>query len=100
MAKSYFEQALGIDPGYVLANAELANAYLRLSQNGGLPPSEALQRGEQAATKAIAIDNEVPEAHAALANILRDKWQWADAERHYRQAIELSPSFGPARRSR
>jgi len=97
MAKSYFEQALGIDPGYVLANAELANAYLRLSQNGGLKPAEALQRGEQAATKAIAIDNEVPEAHAALANILRDKWQWADAERQYRQAIELSPSFGPAR---
>jgi tetratricopeptide (TPR) repeat protein len=97
MAKSYFEQALGIDPGYVLANAELANAYLRLSQNGGLKPADALQRGEQAATKAIAIDNEVPEAHAALANILRDKWQWADAERQYRRAIELSPSFGPAR---
>jgi tetratricopeptide (TPR) repeat protein len=97
MAKSYFEQALGIDPGYVLANAELANAYLRLAQNGGLTPSDALQRGEQAAAKAIAIDNEVPEAHAALANILRDKWRWADAEQHYRQAIELSPSFGPAR---
>ena len=97
MAKSYFEQALGIDPAYVLANAELANAYLRLSQNGGLAPSDALQRGEQAATKAIALDDEVPEAHAALANILRDKWRWADAERQYRQAIELSPSFGPAR---
>ena len=59
-AKSYFEQALGIDPGYVLANAELANAYLRLASNGGLTPADALQRGEQAATKAIAIDDEVP----------------------------------------
>ena len=96
-AKSYFEQALGIDPEYVLANAELANAYLRLASNGGLTPADALRRGEQAASKAIAIDDEVPEAHAALASILRDKWQWADAERQYRRAIALSPSFGPAR---
>jgi serine/threonine protein kinase/tetratricopeptide (TPR) repeat protein len=96
-AKSYFEQALGIDSAYALANAELANAFLRLASNGGLKPVEALQRGEQAAGKAIAIDDEVPEAHAALASIFRDKWQWADAEREYRRAIELSPSFGPAR---
>lgn len=96
-ARSYFEQALGIDPGYALANAELANAYLRLASNGGLAPAEAQQGAEQAARKAIAIDDEVPDAHAALANILRDKWQWADSEREYRRAIELSPSFGPAR---
>jgi TolB-like protein/tRNA A-37 threonylcarbamoyl transferase component Bud32/tetratricopeptide (TPR) repeat protein len=96
-AKSYFEQALGIDPAYALGNAELANAYLRLASNGGLEPAEALQRGEQVARKAIAIDDEVPEAHAALANILRNKWQWADAQREYRRAIGLSPSFGPAR---
>ena len=96
-AKSYFEQALGIDSAYALANAELANAFLRLASNGGIKPDEALQRGEQAALKAIALDDEVPEAHAALANILRDKWQWADAEGQYRRAIALSPSFGPAR---
>jgi len=96
-AKNLFEQALGIDPSYALGNAELANAYLRLASNGGLGPAEALQRGEQMARKAIAIDDEVPEAHAALANILRNKWQWAEAEREYRQAIALSPSFGPAR---
>jgi TolB-like protein/tRNA A-37 threonylcarbamoyl transferase component Bud32 len=96
-ALSYFEQALGIDGSYALANAELANAYLRLASNGGLPPAEAQQSAEQAARKAIAIDDEIPEAHAALGNILRDKWQWADAEREYRRAISLSPSFGPAR---
>jgi tetratricopeptide (TPR) repeat protein len=60
---------------------------------------EALRRGEQAARKAISIDEEVPEAHAALASILRDRWQWADAEREYRRAIDLSSSFGPARQA-
>ena len=53
----------------------------------------------QAARKALAVDKELPEAHAALANILRDQWQWADAERAYRSAIDFSPSFGPARQA-
>jgi eukaryotic-like serine/threonine-protein kinase len=98
-AASYFEQALGLDPGYALANAELANAYRRLATSGALEPGEALQRGEQAALKAIALDDELPEAHAALAGIKRDTWQWADAEREYRRAIALSSSFGPARQA-
>lgn len=60
-AASYFEQALGIDPAYALANAELADAYRFLATSGSLKPAEALQRGEQAALKAIAIDDELPE---------------------------------------
>jgi len=98
-AARYFEQALGIDPSYALANAELANAYRRLATSGRLQPAEALLRGEQAALKAIAIDDELPDAHAALAGIKRDRWQWADAEREYRRAIALSSSFGPARQA-
>ena len=98
-AASYFEQALGIDPSYALANAELANAYRFLATSGSLKPAEALQRGEQAALKAVAMDDELPEAHAALAGIRRDRWQWADAEREYRRAIALSSSFGPARQA-
>jgi serine/threonine protein kinase/tetratricopeptide (TPR) repeat protein len=98
-AASYFEQALGIDPSYALANAELANAYRFLATSGSLKPAEALQRGEQAALKAVAMDDELPEAHAALAGIQRDRWQWANAEREYRRAIALSPSFGPARQA-
>ncbi len=98
-AASYFEQALGIDPSYALANAELANAYRFLATSGSLKPDEALQRGEQAALKAVAMDDELPEGHAALAGIQRDRWQWANAEREYRRAIALSPSFGPARQA-
>jgi serine/threonine protein kinase/tetratricopeptide (TPR) repeat protein len=98
-AASYFEQALGIDPSYALANAELANAYRFLATSGSLKASDALHRGEQAALRAVALDDELPEAHAALAGIRRDRWQWLDAEREYRRAIDLSPSFGPARQA-
>ena len=96
-ALSRFQEALAIDPTYPLANADLASAYLRLATSGRLTPAEALQLGEQAARKALAVDEEVPEAHTALAGILRDQWHWAAAEGEYRRAIQLSASFGPAR---
>ena len=98
-AASYFEQALGIDPSYALANAELANAYRRLAGSGSLKSPDTLRRAEQAALRAIATDDELPEAHTALADIKRDRWQWADAEREYRRAIALSSSFVAARQA-
>ena len=98
-AVSYFEQALGVDSGYALANAELAKAYRLLTVWGILQPVEALRRSEQAVLKAIAADDELPEAHTTLAGIKRDRWQWADAEREYRRAIALSPSYVPARQA-
>jgi TolB-like protein/Tfp pilus assembly protein PilF len=96
-AAGYFEQALGIDPGYDVANAELANAYRRLAGAGILQPAEAIPLAEQAASKAIAADDESVEAHSALADIRRDQWDWETAEPEYRRAIALSPSFVPAR---
>ena len=97
-AAAHFQQALGIDPTYGMANAELANTYRLLNGFGIIDPREALRLGEQAALRAIAADEELAEAHNALAGIRRDRWQWADAEREYRRAIALSPSFVTARR--
>jgi TolB-like protein/Tfp pilus assembly protein PilF len=95
-AASYFEQALGIDQSYAMANAELANAYRRLGGAGILRPREALPLAEQAALKAIAADAELAQAHTVLADIKRDRWDWAAADREYRRAIALSASSVPA----
>jgi len=95
-AASYFEQALGIDQSYAMANAELANAYRRLGGAGILRPREALPLAEQAALKAIAADDELAQAHTVLADIKRDRWDWAAADREYRRAIALSASSVPA----
>ena len=97
-AAAHFQQALGIDSTYGMANAELANTYRLLNGFGIMDPREALRLGEQSALRAIAADEELAEAHNALAGIRRDRWQWADAEREYRRAIALSPSFVTARR--
>ena len=95
-AASYFEQALGIDQSYAMANAELANAYRRLGGAGILRPREALPLAEQAALKAIAADGDLAQAHTVLADIKRDRWDWAAADREYRRAIALSASSVPA----
>ena len=90
---SYYEQALAIDPGFALANAELASSYRLLSGSAIMSPSETIPMALGAASRALAADPDLAEAHAALAAIRKDQWQWAEAEREYRRAIELSPSL-------
>ena len=95
-AASYFEQALGIDPSYAMANAELASTYRRMAGYGILDPRQAMPMAERAAMRAIASDAELAEGHTALADIKRDQWQWAASMREYDRAIALSPSYIPA----
>ncbi len=96
-AAALFEQALGIDPGFAPAHADLANTYRRLGGAGILEPTDALPLAEAAALRAIAADDELADAHAVLADIKRDRWEWADAEREYRRALALSSSLASAR---
>src|SRR5262249_30640183 len=91
-AVGYYEQALAIDPGFALAHAELASAYRLLSASAVRSAAEMLPKAEAAALRALAADRDLAEAHAALAGIKRDQWDWAAAEREYRRAIQLSPN--------
>ena len=97
-AVGYFEEAIKKDPNYALAYAGLADVYLFGSAAGaGLPQQEAHRRGKEAATKALSLDPQLGEAHAALAGVLLyDDWDFAGAEREYKRAIELSPSYAEA----
>ena len=49
----------------------------------------ALEGAETAARKALDLDPSNASARVALANVYRDRWEWADAEREYIRAIEL-----------
>jgi serine/threonine-protein kinase len=97
-AVQFFEEAIKKDSNYALAYAGLADAYLFGANAGAwLPPKEAHRRGREAATKALSLDPQLGEAHAALAGaLLYDDWDFAAAEREYKRAIELSPSYAEA----
>jgi RNA polymerase sigma factor (TIGR02999 family) len=97
-ARTCFERALDLDPVFAQAWAGLADTFCVLGGYMMLPPDEAYPRARAAAEHALVLDDELPEAHASLATILCDHyWDWALAARHYRRALDLSPSYATAR---
>jgi serine/threonine-protein kinase len=93
----YFEQATRIDPTYAPAYAGLADCYNMLFIYSALPSKEASPKAKEAAEKALELDQNLAEAHAALAFIhFQWEWNWFDAEREFKRAIGLKPNYGPA----
>ena len=94
----YFKQAIAIDPGYALAFVGVADSYAILGTRGALPPIKAMPRSEKASLQAIALDYRLAEAHASFALVLAVyRWKWSEAEQAFRAAIEMNPSYVPAR---
>jgi tetratricopeptide (TPR) repeat protein len=59
-----------------------------------MPPNEAWRNSEEAAVKALAIDDKLGEAHLLLAAVrMWYDWDWQGAERELKRAIELHPQF-------
>jgi TolB-like protein len=95
-AIEFFEEAIRKDPNYALAYSGLADAYINFGSGIGpdVPQKEAHRRAREATTTALSLDPQLGEAHAALAGILLyDDWDFAGAEREYKRALELSPSY-------
>jgi len=91
-AISYFEQAIAIDAKYAPAYIGLADSYDLMSL-GALPAQEAFQRAKSAAQQALSIDPGAAEAYNALAlATYRQDWDFANAERDFKKAIELDPN--------
>lgn len=95
----YFQQAIAADPGYAVAYTGLADAYIMAGSYGYsiMSPREAMPKAEDAAQKALSIDNSLAEAHSSLAYIkFTYDWDWAGAEKEFRQAIALNPLYDTA----
>lgn len=90
----FFRKAIDSDPGYALAYAGLADSYILLGRYNYLAPKEAMPMGKEAALKALEIDETLGEAHNSLAFVIsRFEWNWIEAEKEFRRAIELSPNY-------
>ena len=95
----YLEEATARDPGYALAYASIAYAYLDIAVGvaGSLPPDEAFRLAKTAVARALELDPELAEAHAVLGHLnYASDYDWAGAEREFRRAIELNPNSGDA----
>jgi len=98
-AISYFRQATEKDPKYGPAYAGMADAYIELGNpwSGSRRAKETLPLAKAAATKAVEVDPSLGEAHFVLAETIElDDWNWSEAERQYKVALELSPNYALA----
>ncbi|MGH9583660.1 MAG: winged helix-turn-helix domain-containing protein, partial [Bryobacteraceae bacterium] len=93
-AINWFEQCLRHDPNYALAYSGMADCYGRLGWFGALPAREAGAKAKAAATQAVGLQNRLSEAHASMALVsFWHDWNWAGAERAFREAIDLKPNY-------
>lgn len=94
---SQFEQAIEITPGYGLAYAGLADSYIMLGMYYRIPPIEAYSKARAAAVRALELDDTLAEAHTSLGTVrFRFDWDWPEAEREFKRALELNPSYSRA----
>jgi TolB-like protein/DNA-binding winged helix-turn-helix (wHTH) protein/Flp pilus assembly protein TadD len=101
MAKSYFEESIGKDPGFALAYSGLADSYVYLAFFRQLSPEAAYKPAKEALRKALELDDSIGEAHDTLGLLSwRAEWNWNAAEREFNQAIALAPSYTCAHEDR
>jgi serine/threonine protein kinase/tetratricopeptide (TPR) repeat protein len=96
-AAGYFSEALKLDPNYAQARAGLADCYNMLVTYGESAPRDDFPKAREEAKRALAIDNKLAEAHAALAyTTFRGDWNWAEAEKEFKEAINRNDEIASA----
>jgi eukaryotic-like serine/threonine-protein kinase len=92
-----FQQAIAKDPAYALAYCGLADCYSMHANYGFLPPKIGYSKANDAALKALELDDTLSEAHVSLGFIKSDyTWDWAGSETEFQRAIALNPNYATA----
>jgi hypothetical protein len=87
-----FTQSLVHDSSNAQTYAGLADTYILLREYSLMPDREAYSRAITAATKAVALDDSLAEAHRSLAFAeVWGNWNFQAGEREFLRAIELDP---------
>jgi tetratricopeptide (TPR) repeat protein len=87
------QKAAAADPKFALAQVALAESYGLLAQRNRRPSAEVLPLAEQAAQRALSLNSDLGEAHAAVGFVRYCEWKWDEADRELRLATELAPNY-------
>jgi TolB-like protein/Flp pilus assembly protein TadD len=90
-----FRDALDLEPGYARAHAGLASSYALLATSAdALAAPDARRLAEAEAKRALDLDPQLAEGHAALSVVLcRFDWAWDECEKELREALTLDPNY-------
>jgi tetratricopeptide (TPR) repeat protein len=92
-AQGYYEDAVRKGPTFALAYVGLADCYLEQGAYRLVSPQDAYRQGSVAIQKALQLDQALGEAHGSLGYLdWRYEWNWQQAERELRYAVELNPN--------
>ena len=90
-----FRQAVARAPDYAMAHAGLAEAYTTQAYLRAADRAEALAKARAAVNRALELDSDLAEAHAALGLIrFYFEWDWGGADAAFRRALELNAGSG------
>jgi TolB-like protein/DNA-binding winged helix-turn-helix (wHTH) protein len=93
----YFREAIEKDQEFAMAYARLSLSYEALSQTSEMPSAETYKPAKLAAQKAVALDDNLDQAHEVVAGIAAYyEWDWDKAEAEYKRAIQLNPNSATA----
>lgn len=96
-AVSYFEDTIELDDDYPRAWSGLSLAYTWLARYGLVRPEAGFSRARDAALRALELDENLAEAHLALAQVqLSHEWDFVAAEASLLRALELDPDSADA----
>jgi DNA-binding winged helix-turn-helix (wHTH) protein/TolB-like protein/tetratricopeptide (TPR) repeat protein len=91
---AYYREALEKDPGFALAHIGTADCYIMLSGHHKISMREAELKARPAIMRALEIDNNLAQAHNALAELkYQYEYDWRGAEKEFKKAIELNPNI-------
>jgi TolB-like protein/DNA-binding winged helix-turn-helix (wHTH) protein/Tfp pilus assembly protein PilF len=93
-AIGFFNRAIQEDPNDARSYAGLAQCYIVLPMVAKTSQSEAYQKARDAATKALALDDSLAEAHLSIGEVrLYGDWDFAGAEKEFKKTLELNPNY-------
>jgi serine/threonine-protein kinase len=90
--RDFYRQAIDKDPAYALAYAGLSDTYTLLQAQAAISPNDAYPAALATARKALDLDPDLAEAHAAFAHASLHVGDYATAEREYARALALKPN--------
>jgi TolB-like protein/DNA-binding winged helix-turn-helix (wHTH) protein/Flp pilus assembly protein TadD len=91
LAKTHFEEALQIDPGYARAWAALAGVYL-VARYEDVELPDAMSKWREAAQRAVALAPDLAEANARAAQYYWNIGDSDTAQMHAARAIAIDPA--------
>jgi TolB-like protein/tetratricopeptide (TPR) repeat protein len=88
-----FQEAIRIDPSFANAYVGLATATLSQCWWGELAPEDGLAAARPLVSRALELDDTIPEVHSFRAMIHVFERKWEAAEEAHLRAIELGPNI-------